>query len=459
MAGRAGTGVTIDLDKVPQRAENMSAYELMLSESQERMLAVCTPEQFDSAKEILEKWQVGCHVLGEVDESGLMRVKHLGEIVAEIPAAEISVAAPVNYREQEVPGYIAKIPSWESVDVSGFDPATELKELLAWPTIASKRWIYRQYDHMVQLNTVVRPGGDAAVLRVKDTDTGLAMTSDCNSLYCFLDPQEGGKIAVAEAARNIVCSGGKPLAITNCLNFGNPLKPANFWQFDQAVMGVAAACTALDTPVTGGNVSLYNESKGLSIFPTPMIGMVGLVEKLDHATTAFFKNEGDVIYVVGPAPKTLGGSQLLRSKQLTGKLEGELPYGPCPAIDLDVEKNVQQTVLSAIQNDLVASAHDVSDGGLAVTLAESCMANANKIGATVELADADNAIVEMFSEDVSRIVVSVPADKIAEFEGLASGNNCDVLKLGTVGGSTLNIKGVCEIGVNDLFDCYDTKPF
>ncbi|MBN1517223.1 phosphoribosylformylglycinamidine synthase subunit PurL [Candidatus Sumerlaeota bacterium] len=470
MAGRAGTGVEIDLSKVPQRAENMSAYELMLSESQERMLAVCRPDQFEKAKAILEHWEVGCHVLGEVNDSGLLTVKHNGEVVAHVPADQISIEAPVYHREQSDAPWLGELRSWDEVDISGDDPQEQFIKLLSWPSIASKRWVYEQYDHMVQTNTMVRPGSDAAVIRVRGTNTALAMTTDCNSMLCFLNPEMGGRIAVAEAARNIVCSGAKPLGITDCLNFGNPMKPHVFRQFDRACTGISEACEVFNTPVTGGNVSFYNESKGLAVFPSPVIGMIGVAEDQAHVTTSCFKNEGDKIYLLGPGASHLGGSQYLRQRQHEAQKNGAAgandalmsswPIGPCPRIDLQLEKQVQDFLLAAIREGLIASAHDVTEGGLAVALAEACISGERKIGAKIGLnASGQELLIQLFSEEPSRIVVSVSSGQAKAFEAKAAAVRVSAMSLGEVGGDALEIQGAISMGLDAIVDQYDRKPF
>jgi phosphoribosylformylglycinamidine synthase len=309
MASRADTGVEIDLDKVPQRAEGMTSYEIMLSESQERMLAVIPREKIELAREILERWEVGCHVLGEVTNDGLLRVRHKGEVVAEIPARKIADESPVYSPEAKRPAYLDALPRAPYPYPAPPDWNEALVRLLRCPTIASKRWVYSQYDHTVQTATVVRPGaGDAAVLRIKGTPLHLALTVDGNSTMCYLDAETGGKMVVAEAARNVVMVGAEPMGITNCLNFGNPNKPEVFWNFQKAVQGMAEACRVFGTPVTGGNVSFYNESRGLAVFPSPVVGMVGRIEPPLRVMTPGFKQTGDQVYLVGGEEQHLGGS-------------------------------------------------------------------------------------------------------------------------------------------------------
>ncbi|MCX7020368.1 MAG: phosphoribosylformylglycinamidine synthase subunit PurL [Candidatus Sumerlaeota bacterium] len=380
MAGRGGMGIRVNLDLVPQRAENLTAYEIMLSESQERMLAICEPRKLDLMKSILAKWDLDAHVLGELDDTGLMRVEHQGKIVAEIPADKISENSPVYQRDKRWPDYMDALP----------DARTELLEMvmsarcewldfLASPNICSKRWIYEQYDHMVQTQTTTPPGDNAAVLRIHDSPHSLAMTADGNGLYCYLDPYEGGKLAVAEAARNVACAGARPLAITNCLNFGNPLKPEIFHQLSEAVRGIGEACRTFGTPVTGGNVSLYNENPDGAIWPTPVIGMIGRVSAPAKPLKAGFARPGLDIIHVGPPADHLGGSEYLHWK--TGKA-----HGPCPSCNLSRERALIDFLVEACEAGLLASAHDCGVGGLAVTLTECVLNGADEIGADISIA-------------------------------------------------------------------------
>ncbi|HPB30581.1 MAG TPA: phosphoribosylformylglycinamidine synthase subunit PurL, partial [Candidatus Sumerlaeota bacterium] len=310
MAGRGGRGVEINLDEVPQRSDNLASYEIMLSESQERMLAVVAEEKIDAARAIFEKWDLPWSVLGRVTEDHLMRVRHKGSVVAEIPAADISTSAPEYDPQSRRPAWLDQIEAFNAETFTApADMGATLLALLAAPTIASKRWVYEQYDHMVQLNTVVTPGASAAVLRIKGTSKHIALSCDCNGMMVYLDPKTGGAMAVAEAARNLTCAGALPLAITNCLNFGNPTKPEIYYQFEQAVLGMGDACRVLNTPVTGGNVSFYNENRGQAVFPTPVIGMLGLIEDPSHITRVGFQDEGDAIVLLGRPAVTLGGSQ------------------------------------------------------------------------------------------------------------------------------------------------------
>lgn len=432
MASKAGTGVEMNLDLVPQRETNMSAYEMMLSESQERMLIVVKAGREDEIKAIFDKYDLDAVAVGRVTEDKMLRLLHKGEVVAEVPADALAEDAPVYNMPDAEPAYFAEYQAMENTEPNVTDYKETLTALLKAPTIASKEWVYDQYDYQVRTNTVVAPGSDAAVLRVRGTNKGLAMTTDCNARYIYLDPTTGGKIAVAEAARNIVCSGGQPLAITDCLNFGNPEKPEIFWQIQKSADGIAEACLALDAPVIGGNVSMYNERSGEAVYPTPTIGMVGLVKDLAHVTTQEVKAAGDVVYIVGDTKTEFGGSEL--QKLVEGGISGK-----APSIDLTVEAARQQSILEAIQAGLVQSAHDVSEGGVAVALAEKTFA-AKGLGLDVALTG--SAITALFAESQSRFVLTVKAEHAEGFEIIVK----DAQKIGTVTDDA-NIKITGEAGV------------
>ncbi|UFT99911.1 phosphoribosylformylglycinamidine synthase subunit PurL [Radiobacillus kanasensis] len=407
MASKAGTGMEMNLDLVPQRELNMTPYELMLSESQERMLLVVKQGREQEIMNVFKKYGLEAVAVGRVTDDKQFRLLHKGEVVTDIPVDSLAEDAPVYHKPSAIPVYFTEFQA-----MPAYKPVVEtysetLIALLQQPTIASKEWVYDQYDSMVQANTVVTPGSDAAVVRVRGTNKALAMTTDCNSRYIYLDPETGGKIAVAEAARNIICSGAKPLALTDGLNFGNPDKPENFWQMEKSVEGMSAACLKLDTPVISGNVSLYNESNNQAIFPTPVVGMVGLVEDLEHITKSSFEKEGDLLYVIGEAKPEFGGSEL------QNVLEGNY-FGKAPAIDLDVEAKRQAQLLKAIRSGLIASAHDLAEGGLSVALAESLFEK--ELGCDVSLAG--DATVQMFSETQSRFLVSVAPEAQDGFERL-----------------------------------------
>ena len=429
-ASRAGSGIEIDLAKVPKREPGMTPYEIMLSESQERMLIIAKRGKENLVREIFAKWDVPCAEIGRVTDDGMMRVRNNGAIAAEIPAKPLAQEAPLYSRRAKKPtaDYTDQTDLLNKISESSVPSVVQsLRQLLRDPTIASKNWVYRQYDHTVRTGTLVKPGSDAAVFFVRYANKILAATTDCNSTYCALDPREGGKIAVAEAARNLTCSGARPLAVTDCLNFGNPYKPGNFWQLREAVEGVAEACRAFRTPVTGGNVSLYNESPAGVVDPTPTIGMVGLIDDEKHVTTQWFKEAGDLIVLVGAvagigdagrrvADNVIGAGVTNPGYNLGGsrylKVCHGLKIGPPPHVDLAQEIKVQNAVRDLIREGLVKSAHDCSEGGLAVAVAECCFHPEKLFGAEISLNAGDTpAVTVLFNEAQSRIVISVaPAD-------------------------------------------------
>lgn len=408
MASKAGSGIEMNLDLVPQRETGMTAYEMMLSESQERMLIVVTKGREQEIVNLFAKYDLEAVAIGHVTDDKMLRLIHKGEIVANVPADALAEEAPVYHKPSAEPSYFREFQAMENEVPQVEDVKETLLSLLKQPTIASKEWVYDQYDYMVRTNTVVQPGSDAAVVRIRGTRKALAMTTDCNSRYLYLDPEVGGKIAVAEAARNIVCSGGEPLAITDCLNFGNPEKPEIFWQFEKAVDGMSAACRSLETPVIGGNVSLYNETNGTAVYPTPVVGMVGLVQDLNDITTQAFKEAGDLIYMIGETKPEFGGSEL--QKMVHGNI-----FGKAPEINLDVEQIRQEQILQAIRNGLVASAHDVAEGGVSVAVAESLIGT-NGLGANLQLEG--ERVTALFSESQSRFLVSVKKEHQEAFEAL-----------------------------------------
>ncbi|ALC83874.1 MULTISPECIES: phosphoribosylformylglycinamidine synthase subunit PurL [Bacillus] len=406
MASKAGSGIEMNLDLIPQRETGMTPYEMMLSESQERMLLVIERGREQEIVDIFKKYDLEAVSVGHVTDDKMLRLLHKGEVVTELPVDALAEEAPVYHKPSKVPAYYQEFLE-TIVPVPKVTNAKQtLLDLLKQPTIASKEWVFDQYDYMVRTNTVVAPGSDAAVLRIRGTKKALAMTTDCNSRYLYLDPEVGGRIAVAEAARNIVCSGGTPLAITDCLNFGNPEKPEIFWQIEKSVDGMSEACSILNTPVIGGNVSLYNETSGTAIYPTPVVGMVGLIEDTDYITTQAFKQAGDAVYVIGEAKEEFAGSEL---QKLT---EGRI-FGKAPELDLKIEKERQDSLLKAIRSGVVQSAHDLAEGGLAVALAESIMST-DGLGAEIKLFG--DAVVNLFSETQSRFVVSVKKEDKDSFE-------------------------------------------
>ncbi len=453
-ASRGNSGMRIDLSLVPRREEGMIPYELMLSESQERMLVIIKRGKERETRRVFDKWDLHAVPIGEVTDDGYLTVLDKDRRVAEIPAKFLTEDAPVYMREEREPEYLGKI---KDVSISTIPEPQDyddvLKILLASPTISSKRWVYEQYDHMIRTDTVLRPGGDAAVIRIKGTEKAIALTCDGNGRYCFLDPYEGGKIAVAEAARNVVCVGAKPLAITNCLNFGNPTKPYVFWQFRRCVEGIADACGILETPVSGGNVSFYNENPKGAIDPTPVVGMLGLIEKMDFLCTPWFKKEGDLIILLGECRGEIGGSEYLQ-------LIHGLKLGRIPRLDLERERAVQDTCLEVIRAHLVSSAHDCSEGGLAVTLAECCISNSGKErGAIIEL-EAFPEILSirmdalLFGETQSRILISCHPRNFPQIQRVARRNKVPCARLGVVTGDRLTIrrikKRVLDLSLKEL---------
>jgi len=409
MASKAGMGIEMNLDLIPQREAGMTAYEMMLSESQERMLLVVEKGREHEIVELFEKYDLHAVSVGRVTDDKMLRLLHNGEVVAELPVDALAEEAPVYHKPSTEPAYYGEFQAMENYVPELKDSKETLKQLLAQPTIASKEWVYGQYDYMVRTNTVVAPGSDAAVIRIRDTKKALAMTTDCNARYLYLDPEVGGKIAVAEAARNVICSGARPLAITDCLNFGNPEKPEIFWQLEKATDGMSDACNVLSTPVIGGNVSLYNETNGEAVYPTPVVGMVGLIEDIDHITTQHFKTAGDLIYVIGETKEEFGGSELQKLLN-AGKI-----FGKAPSIDLTVEAKRQEQILAAIQAGVVASAHDISEGGLGVAIAESTF-GPTSVGANISIEG--NEVAALFSETQSRFLLSVRPEHKAQFEAM-----------------------------------------
>lgn len=432
MASKAGNGIELDLDLVPQREQGMTAYEMMLSESQERMLVVAKQGTEEEVYKIFEKWGLHAVVIGRVTDDNRLRILHQGKVFADIPVDKLAEDAPVYHKPSQVPGYYEEFAALDASKLEETKDYNEtLKKLLAAPTIASKEWVYNQYDYMVRTDTAVHPGSDAAVVAIRGTRKALAMTTDCNGRYVFLDPYHGGAIAVAEAARNVVCSGAQPLAITDNLNFGSPEKPEIFWQIEKAADGISEACRQLETPVIGGNVSLYNETNGVAIYPTPTIGMVGLIEDMDHITTQSFKDEGDVILLLGETKAEIGGSEY--QKLLLGRIEGRPPQ-----IDLDVEKRVQSVTLQAIRKGWVKSAHDLAEGGLAVAVAESCISG--EVGAEINLSTDLRRDLALFSESQSRILLTATLESAEEIMNLAKAQGVPVAQLGKVTGDQLTIR-------------------
>ncbi|MDB6063902.1 MAG: purL [Pedosphaera sp.] len=483
-AARAGTGIEIDLSKVPQRAPNMTPYEIMLSESQERMLIIVHKGREAEVKRIFDKWDLPWAEVGSVTDTGRMVVKNHGQVVADIPAKKLADEAPIYQREFKEPEYLKAVRAFTLTGVADTqDAAGNLKSLLAWPTIASKNWVYRQYDHMVRDGTLVAPGSDAAVVRIKADslpdcelpgkngtpatpakDKYIAMKVDCNAAYVYLDPYEGAKTVVAEVARNLACAGATPLGSTDNLNYGNPHNQEIFWQLRESVRGLAEACRAFNAPVMGGNVSLYNQNPNGPIDPTPTVAMVGLVEKLEHVTTQWFKDEGDEIVLLGDAVDKgdpllgLGGSAYLQ------RVHG-LKTGTPPRCDLTKEKELHLALRSLIYSGVVKSAHDCSEGGLAVALAESCISQQiaretpRLIGAQIDLSSIADTRLDalLFGETQSRVVISVGPNQAAKVLAQAKILGVPAMQLGKVGGTSLEIKtsgGSLHSELADLHDAW-----
>jgi phosphoribosylformylglycinamidine synthase len=436
MGARGGSGVEIEVSLVPQRETGMSPYEIMLSESQERMLLVVKRGREAEVERVFEKWDLHAVRIGEVTDDRRMRVKHNGEVVAEIPTAALTDDAPVYRRPVSRPDYLAEAQRLSLTSLDTSLPSTEVfRRLLTAPGIASKRWVYRQYDHMVQTNTIVAPGFGAGVVRVKGSERALALAVDGNSRFVYLDPFLGTQLAVAEAARNVACAGAEPIGATNCLNFGNPERPEIMWQFARAVEGMGAACRALEIPITGGNVSLYNETDGKAILPTPVLGVVGLVPNTSHATRRTFQTEGDVVVLLGNGRAEFGGSEYVKT------IHG-LVRGTPPTIDLALEKALQRFLVESISSGLIRSAHDCAEGGLAVTVAECCFDS--RAGATIDapLTDAppeQATLAALFAESASRVVVSVAPARSAELLTRAQDVGIAATAIGRVGGTRLSI--------------------
>ena len=445
MAGRGGCGIDIDLSCVPLREAGMTPYEILLSESQERMLLVAKKGKEKEVQRIFEKWDLDAVVIGRVTKDQQFRARFGGVEVARIPIGALTKEAPVYQRLAARPPQQDQLQHFDlSAIATPADLGATLKELLGSPNIASKEWIYRQYDHYVRSNTVVAPGADAAVIRIKGTKKALALTVDGNSRYCFLDPYVGGALAVVEAARNLACVGARPLGLTDCLNFGSPENPEVMWQFAQVIRGMRDACIALKVPVVSGNVSFYNETDGAPIFPTPTVGMVGLLSKVERVVTPWFKSAGDIVVLLGRTREELGGSEYL--KQIHGMVKGTPPW-----IDLKLEQAVQNCCLEAIDQGILRSAHDVSDGGLAVTLAECCIGGPDKpMGVRIESHEMIRGDALLFSESQSRIVVSVKESNVTELEEIAARHNTPAQVIGTTGGARFVVLPLLQLSVEEL---------
>jgi phosphoribosylformylglycinamidine synthase len=449
MAHAGGVGMEVDLDKVPLREEGMEPFEIMMSESQERMLACIKKGKEKEIARIFEKWDLHGVIIGYVTGDKMVTIKHKGNEVAKIKT-EALAKAPIYEMPAEKPDYLDKLHAFDIKSLPEPDDYNEvLLKLLASPTIASKEWVYEQYDHMVQTNTTILPGSDASVLKIKGSKKGIAATTDCNSRYCYLNPHRGAQIAVAEAARNLVCSGADPAAVTDCLNFGNPEKPDRFWYFKNCIQGIVEACKSFNIAVVSGNVSFYNESPQGAINPTPTIGMIGIIPDYKKRCTQYFKNEGDVIILLGETKEEVGGSEYL--KVMHDKVAGD-----APELDLEKEKAVQKVVYDAIQKGLVSSAHDCSEGGLAVALAECCMNG--KIGADItddvfRITNIRNDAL-LFGESQSRIILSADKKSAGKIEQLAKKNHVRFAIIGQVDGERIKIGELIDLPLRRIQEAW-----
>ncbi|MGI5836384.1 MAG: phosphoribosylformylglycinamidine synthase subunit PurL [Chloroflexota bacterium] len=451
MAGRGGCGIDIDLLKVSRREEGMTPYELMLSESQERMLVVAKKGCEEQVQKLFKRWGLHSDLIGTVTDDGIVRIREGENVVAEIPARLLTDEAPVYHRDGKRPSWIDDLHSFDIASIPlKEDYGETLLELLGTANLCSRRPVFQTYDHTVQTNTVILPEeGDAAVLRIKGTAKGIALTIDGNGRYCYLEPEWGGAIAVAEAARNLVCTGAEPLAVTDCLNYGNPEKPDVFYTLRESVAGMARACQVLGTPVISGNVSLYNENNGSAIYPTPVVGMVGLLDDVERRVGLGFKAAGDLVVLIGRSYDDLGGTEYL--KLMTGRVQG-VP----PRIDLDMESKVQRCCLEAIKARIARSAHDCADGGLAVALAECCIAGGIGLECSNEtitqLLQRDGCRLDalLFGESQSRIVISVAPDRFAELERIAEQVGVPLVALGVVGGERLRLGSNVDLPISEM---------
>jgi phosphoribosylformylglycinamidine synthase subunit PurL len=450
MAARGGTGIILDLDRVPLREAGMTPYEILLSESQERMLIVAKAGSEDVVRAVFAKWDLDASVVGAVTDDGFFRVKFRGEEVASLPLAPLAEEAPV-YERPAAPS--SEFEAAQALDLNGVPPPGDynrtLLNLLDSPNIASRNWIYRQYDYLVRGNTVIPPGSDAAVVRIKGTHRALALSVDCNSRYCLLDPYVGAMSAVVESARNVVCAGAVPAGITDCLNFGNPEKPEIMWQFIESVRGIRDACVALNVPVVSGNVSFYNETGGRAIPPTPTIAMVGILDDISWHCTQWFKAEGDIVVLLGRTREELAGSEYLAQRGLV--------TGTPPWIDLEVERQVQAVCIRAIQDGLLRSAHDCAEGGLAVALAECCISGLDRnLGAVVELEGAIRPDALLFGESQSRIVASLRRQHLGRLRDLADRHEVPFIVLGEVRHQRLAIGTLIDLSVGEMREVWET---
>jgi phosphoribosylformylglycinamidine synthase II len=451
MASRAGTGIKIFIEKIPKREEKMTPYEVMLSESQERMLIVTEKGNENIAEAIFKKWGLDFSVIGEVTGSNRLEIVENGVGVADIPISLITMEAPVYSRPYKKPAYLKDSVKLKlsSIPVPK-DLGSVVLELLSSPTLSNKKWIFEQYDHMVRTNTITPPGSDSALIRIKGTRTAIALTTNCNSRYCYLDPYVGAMIAVAESARNLSCSGAIPLAISDCLNFGNPENPEIMWQFVKSVEGLAEAANFLGTPIVSGNVSFYNETGARAIYPTPSVAMVGLIEDAENHVTQWFKNEGDIIVILGKTREELGGSQYL--SQIHGLINGNPPE-----VDLEAESNLVRTLIEASKNGIIKSSHDLSEGGLAIALAESCFTPSGPIGVKIKIDNNHHMRPDaiLFSESQSRALVSLDGTDLPNLERICQTYRVPMELIGEVRGDRFVIDGLLDIHILDAHRAWD----
>jgi len=442
MTSKAGTGMQLNIDAVHRREAGMEPFEVMISESQERMLAVVKPSDVSEAIDVCQKWGLDANVIGAIDSTGKLTVRCNGEIVAEVPVDALAEEGPVYHRPAERPRWADELAAADRGDAAPEDLRDAFMSVLTSPGIASKWWVWEQYDHMIFLGTILGPGGDAAVIRLPGTDTAVAITVDGPGRYCYLDPYEGARLAVAEAARNVAATGARPVAITNCLNFGSPEKPDVMWQFAEVVRGLKDACVALETPVTGGNVSFYNETNDRPIYPTPVIGMLGVLDSPDHNVGLSFRGDGDEVVLLGDtSPDDFGGSEY-------AKVVNSTIGGPPPALDIDAERSLHSVLYEAARRRLLRSSHDVSSGGLAIALAESSIAG--RLGVKVDA----RGYRMLFSESPSRCAVSIAASDLNPLLDLAARNGVTATRIGSVGGDELDF-GDFTVGLQEAKDAFE----
>lgn len=454
MSARGGVGMSLNIDMVPLREEGMNSYEIMLSESQERMLFVIEKKHEIEVRNIFKKWDLEAEIIGEVQNTQRVKVYHKGKLKADVPADSLVLGggAPVYRREVREPAYIKTARLFDPLTIPYPEDFNRvLLQLLSSPNIASKRWVRNQYDSMVRTNTLAQPFCDASLIRIKGTKKALAIKTDCNARYVYLNPRRGGQIAVAEAARNVVCTGAMPIAITNCLNFGNPYDPEVYWQFSEAVLGIGEACRAFDTPVTGGNVSFYNESSSSAIYPTPVIGMIGLIENFEKTVPNYFTNEGEIIVILGNIGNDVGGSEYLF-------LQTGLVAGDAPKLDLQYEKRLQTLCLELISSQLITSAHDVSEGGLATALVEASIGGSRIIGSTLQNIDMkfSRSDFVLFGESQSRIVITTTLDNLNEVLTKAQQHEIDAKAVGeTTTENRIKIANLIDLSLEEAKSEYE----